>query len=43
MATAHDAAETLAKCNSHAMETVGTRMNESVGELHGLAKNGSAA
>jgi phasin family protein len=43
MATGHDAAETLAKCNSHAMETVSNRMNEGMEELRDLIKTNVAA
>ncbi|MDD3371800.1 MAG: phasin family protein [Alphaproteobacteria bacterium] len=37
-----DASETVAKCNSQAMEAVGTRLNESLNELCGLVKNASS-
>ena len=43
MAHARDAAETLAKCNNQAMETVSNRMNEGIGELHSLIKTDRAA
>ncbi len=38
-----DASETVAKCNSQAMETVGARLNESLSEICGMVKNASAA
>lgn len=43
MANARDAAETLAKCNNHAMETVNNRMSEGLGELRSLIKTDVAA
>lgn len=33
-----DASETVAKCNTQAMETVGARLNESLNELCGIVK-----
>jgi phasin family protein len=36
-----DASETVAKCNTQAMETVGARLNESLNEMCGLVKNAS--
>jgi phasin family protein len=38
MAHMRDATETLAKCNSHAMETVSNRMSDGLEELRGLIK-----
>lgn len=43
LANVRDIAETLAKCNTHAMETVSTRMNEGMDELRGIIKNNRAA
>lgn len=34
-----DASETVAKCNTQAMETVGSRLNESLTEMCGAIKN----
>ena len=39
LANLRDASETLAKCNSQAMETVGARVNESLSEMCGMVKN----
>jgi phasin family protein len=39
LANLRDASETLAKCNSQAMETVGARVNESLNEMCGMVKN----
>lgn len=43
LANAKDIAETLTRCNAQAMETVTTRMNESVEELRGMIKPARAA
>jgi phasin family protein len=42
LANVRDIAETLAKSNSQAMETVSTRMNEGLDELRGIIKNRAA-
>jgi phasin family protein len=39
LANLRDASETIAKCNSQAMETVGARLNESLNEVTGIVKN----
>jgi len=39
IANLRDASETLAKCNTQAMETVGVRVNESLNEMCGMVKN----
>jgi phasin family protein len=41
--TARDFADTVNKYHSKALETVSTRVNESVEELRGIIKNGKAA
>ena len=41
LANLRDASETLAKCNTQAMETVGARLNESMSEVYGMVKNGA--
>lgn len=38
-----DVAETVAKCNNQAIETVSTRVSESVEEIRDMIKNGKAA
>ncbi len=38
---AREIAETISKCNSKALETVSTRMNESLEELRGMMKKSS--
>lgn len=38
-----DASETLAKCNSQAMEAVGTRVNESLNEMCGMVKGSNCS
>lgn len=38
-----DVAETVAKCNNQALETVSTRMSETVQEIRDMVKNGKAA
>lgn len=43
MANARDTAETFAKCNSQAMETISNRMNDNLVELCGLTKTNLAA
>jgi len=43
LANVRDIAETVAKCNSQAMETVSTRMNEGMDELRGIIKTNRAA
>jgi len=43
LANVRDIAETIAKCNSQAMETVSTRMNEGMDELRGIIKSNRAA
>ncbi len=43
MASLRDASETLAKCNSQVMETVSTRMNDSISELRGIVKKTDCA
>ena len=43
MANVRDIAETLSKCNTQALDTVNTRMNESLDELRGLIKHDRAA
>lgn len=43
MANMRDISETISRCQSQAMETVSTRMAESVEELRGLMRNDSAA
>jgi len=42
LSTLRDASETVAKCNSQAMETVGTRLNESLNEVCGMVKNATS-
>jgi phasin family protein len=42
IANLRDASETLAKCNSQAMETVGARLNDSLTEMYGMVKNVAA-
>jgi phasin family protein len=37
-----DASETVAKCNTQAMETVGARLNETLNEMCGMVKNASS-
>ncbi len=41
IANLRDASETLAKCNTQAMETVGARLNDSLNEVYGMVKNAS--
>ena len=43
LANVRDIAETIAKCNTQAMETVSNRMNEGMDELRGIIKSGRAA
>ena len=43
IANVRDISETIAKCNTQAMETVSARMNESLDELRGIIKSGRAA
>jgi phasin family protein len=43
LANVRDIAETVAKCNTQALETVSTRMNEGMSELRGIIKSGRAA
>jgi phasin family protein len=43
MANARDITETLTKCNTRAMETVSTRLNESIEELRGIIKSTTQA
>jgi phasin family protein len=43
LATARDFADTVNKYHSKALDTVSTRVNESVEELRGIIKNGKAA
>ena len=42
IANMRDASETLAKCNSQAMETVGVRLNDSLNEMCGMVKTVAA-
>jgi len=42
LANVRDIAETLAKCNNQALETVSTRMNEGMNELRGIITNRAA-
>jgi phasin family protein len=39
LANLRDASETIAKCNSQAMETVGARVNDTLNEMCGIVKN----
>lgn len=43
LANVRDLTETIAKCNSQALETVSTRMNEGMDELRGIIKINRAA
>jgi phasin family protein len=43
LANVRDIAETIAKCNTQALETVSTRMNDNIDELRGIIKGGRAA
>jgi phasin family protein len=43
LASLRDASETIAKCNTQALETVSTRMNEGMSELRGIVKTDRAA
>jgi phasin family protein len=43
LANVRDIAETFAKCNNQALETVSTRMNEGLDELRGIIKTNRAA
>jgi len=43
LANMRDIAETISKCNTQALETVSTRMNEGMDELRGIIKTGRAA
>jgi phasin family protein len=43
LANVRDITETLAKCNTQALETVSTRMNEGMDELRGIIKTDRAA
>ena len=43
VANARDFADTVSKYHAKALDTVSTRMNESVEELRGIIKNGKAA
>jgi phasin family protein len=42
LANVRDITETLAKCNTQALETVSTRMNEGMDELRGIIKTRAA-
>ena len=43
LANVRDVAETVAKCNNQALETVSNRMNEGLDELRGIIKTNRAA
>jgi phasin family protein len=43
LANMRDIAETISKCNTQALETVSTCMNENIDELRGMIKSGRAA
>lgn len=43
LANMRDIAETVAKCNSQAVDTVSSRVSESIDELRSLIKNNQAA
>lgn len=43
IANLRDASETIARCNTQAMETVGSRVNESLNEMANLVKSNATA
>ena len=43
LANVRDIAETVAKCNTQALDTVSNRMNEGLDELRGIIKTNRAA